>query len=72
VSIIVGAYAASPSQPSWQPHLEADYFEQLAEVGALRGLELPWVGRLHPHDDDWLLEHLPERWDLVVTDVGIG
>jgi hypothetical protein len=70
VNIIVGAYAASPSQPSWQPHLEADYFARLAEVLGLRGLELPWVGRLHPHDSDWLLAALPSRFDLVVTDIG--
>ena len=34
------------------------------------GLELPWPGKLHAHDDKWLLSHLNPRWDLVVSDIG--
>lgn len=68
--VIVGAYAASPAHTTWDPLLEAEYYEQLAAVPGLRGLELPWLGGLHPHDDRWLLKSLPSAWDLVVTDVG--
>jgi hypothetical protein len=70
VSVIVGAYAASPSSSGWQPAQEEEYFALLAELPGLGGLELPWTGALHPHDPDWLLSRLHPAWDLVVTDVG--
>lgn len=70
MGVIVGAYAASPCQRLWQPELETSYFSRLSELDGLRGLELPWVGRLHPHDDEWLLAHLVPSWDLVVSDIG--
>jgi hypothetical protein len=69
VKFIVGAYAASPTLYSWNPDLEQQYFEGLAGLDSVRGLELPWIGGLHLHDETWLLGHLPDRFDLVVTDV---
>jgi hypothetical protein len=54
----------------WNPTLEQQFFEGLALNPGIRGLELPWLGSLHPHDDEWLVAHLPHRFDVVVTDIG--
>lgn len=66
---IVGAYAASPAHRSWDPGLEAELFLGLAADPRVAGLELPWLGRLHPHDEAWLCAHLPERFSVVLTDI---
>lgn len=68
--IIVGAYAASPAHARWDPRAEEEYLQSLADVDAIAGVELPWVGSLHPHDDTWLLDNLPRRFGIVVTDIG--
>ncbi len=66
MSYIVGAYAAAPVQTSWDPAVEAGYLAAVAELPGLRGLEVPYTGKLH-HDEDWLLDHLDPGWDLVLT-----
>lgn len=68
--IIVGAYASSPTAQGWDPVVESSYFAGLAEVAGIRGLELPWLGSLHPHDEPWLVATLPPRWQVVLTSVG--
>ena len=68
--IIVGAYAGSPTAHRWDPAVESSYLAGLAEVAGIRGLELPWLGSLHPHDEPWLLATLPPRWRVVLTSVG--
>ena len=68
--IIVGAYASSPTAHRWDPAVESSYLAGLAEVAGIRGLELPWLGSLHPHDEPWLLATLPPRWQVVLTSVG--
>ena len=68
--LIVGAYASSPTAHGWDPTVESSYFAGLAEVAGIRGLELPWLGCLHPHDEPWLLATLPARWQVVLTSVG--
>lgn len=67
--VIIGAYAASPAHGIWNPDLEAELFGLLDHEPAVRGLELPWTGGLHPHDDEWLLRALPRRFDLVLTSI---
>lgn len=69
-SYVVGAYAASPAHSQWHPELEQEFFSQLAAMHLVGALELPWLGRLHPHDDAWLLAHFPARLQAVVTDIG--
>jgi hypothetical protein len=66
---IVGAYAASPTTGGWDPDLEADYYAALAADPRVGALEVPWTGRLHPHDDEWLLAHLPASMRAVLTDI---
>ncbi len=67
--VIVGAYAASPSHSIWNPDVERKFFEGLAALPLVRGLELPWTSGLHPHNDAWLLANLPPRFDVVITSI---
>lgn len=66
---VVGAYAASPAHQRWDPVLEERFLRGLAELPGVGAFELPWMGSLHPHDDDWLLDRMPEAIDAVVTDI---
>lgn len=66
---VVGAYAASPAHQQWHPDLERAYLDQLAGLPLVGALELPWMGGLHPHDEDWLLANLPAALDVVLTDI---
>ncbi|MDQ4213107.1 DUF4862 family protein [Microbacterium sp. ASV81] len=69
MSLIVGAYAASAAHARWNPAAEQEFFEGLETLPDVRGLELPWIGSAHPHDDDWLYSHFPRRFDAVLTSV---
>lgn len=66
-SWIVGAYAASPSGVGWDPALEARFFEGLRALPGIGGLEIPFFGSLHRHDDGWLPGQLRADWKLVLT-----
>lgn len=66
--VIVGAYAASPTLQGWDPQVEREYLDGIDAIEGVRGLELPWIGELH-RDPEWLLDALPPRFDLVLTDV---
>lgn len=70
MDLIVGAYAASPSLVAWDAGIEAEYLHRVLALPGVRGLELPWPGRLHAHDPDWLLRTLPPAADLVVSAIG--
>ena len=63
----VGAYAASPNQSGWDPELETAYYKALKQLTNVRGLEHPFLGQLHPHDDNWLLANISPDWDYVFT-----
>ncbi|GAA4491814.1 DUF4862 family protein [Microbacterium panaciterrae] len=67
--MLVGAYAASPAHARWDPRAEAEFFDGLDGLDDVGGLELPWLGSLHPHDDAWLLAHFPRRFDAVLTSI---
>ncbi|WP_374178936.1 DUF4862 family protein [Leifsonia sp. WHRI 6310E] len=69
MSVLVGAYAASPAHAQWAPEAEEEYFDGLAALATVRGLELPWIDGLHPHDDAWLLRRFPRRFDAVLTGI---
>ena len=64
--IHVASYAAAPAAEPWDPAAEAALLEGLSRLG-VAGLELPFTGRLHKHDDAWLLEHIRPEWTLVVS-----
>lgn len=65
----LGAYAASPNVSGWDPQRESDYYQLLKTLPSVKGLEHPFVGRLHPHDDNWFLANLDPVWDYVFTTI---
>lgn len=67
MSYFVGAYAASPNTAGFDPALEAQYYERLSALPHVKGLEHPFVGTLHPHDDAWFVRHIDPRWRFVFT-----
>lgn len=66
---VVGAYAASPAHRQWIPDREERYLQELAALRSVAAFELPWMGSLHPHDDEWLLNCLPDGVGAVITDI---
>lgn len=67
MAYFVGAYAASPNTAGWDPALEARYYERLRALPMLKGLEHPFVGTLHPHDDAWFVRHIDPSWRFLFT-----
>ena len=66
MKVFVSSYAAAKPGASWDQGAEAALFDGLAKM-ELAGLELPFTGRLHAHDDAWLLERLHPEWRFIVT-----
>jgi len=67
MSFFVGAYATSPCGSRWEPELEAAFWAGLRAMPHVRGLEYPFAGKLHAHDEAWALAHLDPAWDIVLT-----
>lgn len=65
----LGAYAASPNVSGWDPELETAYYQQLKTLRNMQGLEYPFLGRLHPHDDNWFLANIDPTWNYVFTTI---
>lgn len=66
---LVGAYPASPAHKSWDPDKEAAFFNLLAQDERITALEIPWLGSIHPHDDNWLINNFPSHWNAVITSI---
>lgn len=64
--VLVSAYAASPAFRSWDPHLEGELMAGLCALPDVVGLEVPWLGGIHPHDEDWFLREVPAV-ELAIT-----
>ncbi|MDU0326493.1 DUF4862 family protein [Microbacterium sp. KSW2-21] len=64
--VLVSAYAASPAFRTWDPRLEGELLAGLCALPDVAGLEVPWLGGIHPHDDEWFLRELPVI-ELAVT-----
>lgn len=60
----VAAYAVSP--PAFSAEAEAAVYSGLADLG-VAGLEQPFFGSLHRHDEAFLLGRLRPEWDFVLT-----
>lgn len=65
--LFVGAYAASPAHVNWDPAFENELLQGLAQLPGVTGIELPWIGGIHPHDPMWLLSHLPATLSVAIT-----
>lgn len=57
--IFVSAYPVSPAHAHWDPQLEAELLPAICALPGVAGLEVPWMGGIHPHDDAWFLAHVP-------------
>jgi hypothetical protein len=66
VKVFVSAYAAASPASPWDRGAEGALFDGLAGFD-LAGLELPFAGRLHTHDDAWLIAQLRPDWRFVLT-----
>lgn len=64
---LISAYAASPAHGVWDPILEGRLLPALCSLPGVVGLEVPWVGALHPHDESWFLAHVPAGTQLSIT-----
>lgn len=65
--LLVSSYAVSPAHATWDPDLEAELLPALCALPDVVGLEVPWIGGLHPHDPGWFLRHVPAAAELAVT-----
>jgi len=64
---LVGAYAISPAANTWNEPAEQALYEGLKANGLVRGLEVPFIGQLHRHDESWLFRNVEKSWDFAVT-----
>lgn len=65
--IVISSYAASPAHSEWDPGLEAELLQGLCALPDVVGLEVPWVGDIHPHDPEWFRAHVPAGALLTLT-----
>lgn len=65
--LLVSSYAVSPAHSTWDPALEAELLPALCRLPGVAGLEVPWMGGIHPHDPEWFLRHVPAGAELAVT-----
>ena len=65
--VLISSYAASPAHRDWDPTLEGMLLPALCALPDVVGLEVPWLGRLHPHDDAWFLQNVPAGARLSIT-----
>ncbi|WP_447873343.1 DUF4862 family protein [Serratia fonticola] len=66
---IIGAYPCAPSFHQLEREKEVQFWDRLAELPLIRGLEQPCLDELHPYGDDFLLKQIPSHWQLVLTAV---
>lgn len=69
MNYFVGAYATAPSTVGWDKNEETLYYQQLRNLGNIQGLEHPFVGKLHPFDDEWFLENIDDTWQFIFTSI---
>lgn len=66
MKIFVSSYALASPQEPWDRKAEAVLFEGMA-AAKLAGLELPFTGRLHAQNEDWLVTQIRPEWKLMVS-----
>ena len=65
--VLISAYAASPAHTRWDAALERELLSGLCALPSVAGLEIPWLGALHPHDVPWFLRNVPAGAQLSLT-----
>ena len=66
-NFFVGTYTSSPTLFKWDYQQEQSFFALLKSSIKIKGLELPYYGQLHLHDEEKFLQLLDENWRYVVT-----
>ncbi|MFI5347656.1 MAG: DUF4862 family protein [Elusimicrobiota bacterium] len=66
MKIYLSSYAAASPAAPWDRNAEAALFEGFGGMN-LAGLELPFYGSFHAHDDGWLIDQLRPDWRFVLT-----
>lgn len=70
---VVGAYAAAPPHLASDPAAEDEWYAALGASPLVGGLELPFIGTLHPSGVGRLAELVEPGWRSVVTTIpGVG
>ncbi len=67
LKICLGAYAASPSFPTWDISLESKFFSMLRKRDWVGGIEFPCFAYQDPFDMDWFLSQTLPQWDISIT-----
>ena len=65
--VILGAYPTAPSFHQKGQEQEIAFYQALATNQDVRGLEQPFHETLHPYGTEFLLNHIPQHWEIVVT-----
>lgn len=68
-NFVVGAYPASSAHLNWNPDEENSFYLLLSRDPRINALELPWMGKLHPHDTRWLVENYPKNLSAIITTI---
>lgn len=66
-NVLISSYAASPAHAVWDPALEGELLRGLCSLPGVAGLEVPWLGAVHPHDPDWFFSNVPSGTRLSIT-----
>lgn len=66
-NFFVGAYATSPTLFKWDKDKEEAFLSSIKTNLNIRGLEIPFWGELHEHDEEFFLNALDPKWKYVLT-----
>ena len=66
-NFFIGAYATSPTLFKWDKNKEKEYLSSIKNNLNIRGLELPFLGKLHMEDEEFFLSLLEPKWEYVLT-----
>jgi hypothetical protein len=66
-NFFVGAYATSPTLFTWNEEKEKEFISSIKNNLNIRGLELPFWGELHEHNEEFFLSLLDPKWEYVLT-----
>ena len=66
-NFFIGAYATSPTLNFFDKEKEREYYYELKKNLNIKGLELPFWGKLHDYDEEFYLKLLDKNWNYVIT-----
>lgn len=66
-NFFVGSYVTSPTLLKWDKSKENEYLKNIKKNLDIRGLEIPFFGKLHEQEEDFFLYSLEQKWEYVLT-----